>query len=464
LGNTSIVIKRLTTSGAIDVSFGSSGRITLPYANGFGTLKGIKILSNDKILLFINNQNPALYNLHQLTKDGVTDSSFGVNGLLTISYAGTNQQYFNQAIELPNSQLMVSGYRSGDVIISRLTPSSNLPRLTNTCTLLNSNVANASAKFKWFVNGTSIPLATTSTLSATQNGTYTVEVTDTNGCKKLSSSIILTATGPVGTSNSRCGSGPVTLSASGGANGQYRWYTVATGGTAIAGEVNSTYSPTVATTTDYFVTIPATNGCESFRTKVTATVNTGCAPVIEAIPLATQAEGKIIINLVPLITTPGILDVASIKVVAQPTSGAAASISNGVLTIDYKGKSFAGPESIVIEACNKAGVCSQQLFNITVEGQGAGGIIIYNAVSPNEDDLNPILFIKNIDSVSPKNQVSIYNRWGDQVFSISDYNNKANVFAGFSDSGSKLPTGTYFYKIVLLNGNETITGFLSIKY
>ncbi len=546
LGNASIVIKRLTTSGAIDLSFGSSGGITLPYANGFGTLKGIKILSNEKILLFINNPSTGLYSLHQLTKDGVTDTSFGINGLLTISYPGSNQQYFNQAVELANGQLIVSGYRGGDIIVSRLTENSSVPKLTNTCTLLNANVANLTATYQWFVNGISIPSATTSTYNATLNGTYLVEVTDSNGCKKLSNSIVLNATDPLPTPSSRCGPGSVTVSASGGVNGQYRWYTVATGGTAIAGEVNSSYStPALNSTTTYYVSINA-GTCESFRTAVTATINTitspttvgeskcagntftltaaggtngqykwynvsnggtaiagevnsiyktpilnlttnyfvsisdngcesprtlvtatilstGCVPIIEVIPLSTQVEGKIVVDLVPLITTPGILDVPSIKVVTQPTSGAVASITNGVLTIDYKGKSFFGKESILIEACNKAGVCSQQVFNINVE-VSSGDIVVYNAVSPNDDALNPIFFIKNIDSVSPKNQVGIYNRWGDEVFSISDYNNQTNVFAGFSNNGSKLPTGTYFYKITLSSTGKTMTGFLSLKY
>lgn len=541
-GNASIVVKRLTTSGAIDLSFGSTGRVALPYANGFGILKGIKILSNDKILLFINNQSTGLYSLHQLTKDGITDTSFGVNGALTISYPGTG--YFNQAVELTNGQLVVSGYRAGDVIVSRLTGSSSVPKLTNSCTLLSANLANPTATYQWFVNGTSIPLATTSTYSATQNGTYLVEVKDSNGCRKLSNAITLSATGPIGTSNSRCGSGSVTLSASGGLNGQYRWYTVATGGTAIAGEVNSSYStpalnatttyfvsinagvcegfrtavvatvintsppttigksecpgstftltavggtsgqykwytaatggtpiagevnntyttPTLNATTDYFVTI-TNNGCESSRTLVTATVlTTGCAPVISTTPLATQIEGKIVIDLVPLITTPGILDIPSIKVVSQPTSGAVASIINGVLTIDYKGKSFFGTESITIEACNKAGVCSQQLFNIDVDTQG--DIIVYNAVSPNGANPNFVIEFIELLSETKKNTVVIFDRWQNEVWRGENYNNTSVVFRGKGDGGNDLPTGTYFYKIEFASGRRMKTGFISIR-
>jgi gliding motility-associated-like protein len=60
--------------------------------------------------------------------------------------------------------------------------------------------------------------------------------------------------------------------------------------------------------------------------------------------------------------------------------------------------------------------------------------------------------------------VSIFNRWGDEVFSISDYDNKTRVFAGLGTSGSKLPSGTYFYKITLIDTSKTLTGFFSLKY
>ena len=80
---------------------------------------------------------------------------------------------------------------------------------------------------------------------------------------------------PATTSNSRCGAGSVLLSASGApAGGSYRWYTVATGGTAIGGATGPTYTtPALVTTTTYYVSA-VLGGCESTsRTAVTATIN-----------------------------------------------------------------------------------------------------------------------------------------------------------------------------------------------
>jgi gliding motility-associated-like protein len=309
------------------------------------------------------------------------------------------------------------------------------------------------------VNGT----YTTPSLPATT--TYYVSIN--NGCESVRTSVTATLLAlpapPTATGVSICASVAATLTASGGTNGQYKWYTVATGGTAIAGATNSSYTtPLLSATTNYFVSVTA-GGCESARTQATATITiAGCAPVIATAPLATQVEGKIELNLLSLITTVGTLDVSSIKIVVQPSSGAVATIVSGVLTIDYKGKPFSGRESITIEACNTTGTCSQQVFNIEV----AGDVIVYNAMSANGDDKNAFLYLQYIEvlAATRSNQVAIYNRWGDEVFSISDYDNKTRVFAGLTNDGSKLPAGTYFYRVILPNTGRTMMGFISLKY
>ncbi len=326
----------------------------------------------------------------------------------------------------------------------------------------------SNGQYKWYTTatgGTAIAGETNGnyvTPSITSTTSYYVSL-NTNGCESTRTLVIATITitpAPTATGVSGCPASLVTLTASGGINGQYNWYTVATGGTAIAGEVNSTYQIlSLAASSTFYVSV-TNSGCESTRTPVIATLlSTGCAPVITAQTLATQVEGKIEINLQSLITTPGTLDPTSIKVITQPASGAVASITNFLLVIDYKGKPFSGKETIIIEACNTNGLCSQQTFTIEV----AGEVIVFNAVSPNGDGKNEFLVLQYIESISPKNQVSIYNRWGDEVFSISDYDNKTRVFAGLSNSGSQLPSGTYFYKIALQSTGEVSTGFLSLK-
>ena len=268
---------------------------------------------------------------------------------------------------------------------------------------------------------------------------------------------------PSATGASICTGASAKLIASGGTNGQYKWYTAATGGSALAGEVNSSYNtPELSSTTNYFVSV--TNGtCESLRTQVTATIITaGCDLAITTIPLATQVDGEIIVDLKPLITTAGTLDVNSIKITAQPSiSGAVATITNGVLTINYKGVSFSGRETITIEACNTNGFCAEQTFNIDV----AGDVVVYNALSPGTDDKNDVFLLEyiNILEATKNNRVIIFNRWGDVVFDVENYDNTTKVFRGLSNDGKELPSGIYFYKVTFSSGAKELDGFISLK-
>jgi gliding motility-associated-like protein len=61
------------------------------------------------------------------------------------------------------------------------------------------------------------------------------------------------------------------------------------------------------------------------------------------------------------------------------------------------------------------------------------------------------------------NRVSIYNRFGDEVFEMNNYDSDAagKRFEGYNKNGRDLPTGIYFYKIEV--GNEKVlTGYLSL--
>jgi hypothetical protein len=328
----------------------------------------------------------------------------------------------------------------------------------------------ALGSFNNIANGSDYSGATTATLTvATTNaavaGQYQCVITS-GAANAITTPATLTInavpSSPTGTGATACTNTTAILTASGASNGQYRWYTVATGGTAITGEVNATYTtPSLATTTTYYASI--NNGtCEGSRTAIVATIN-NCpsTPVITPSSLNLPVGGSANLNLVPLISTPNsTLNLASLQVVTTPASGAKATITNtGVLVMDYSGISFIGSEIITIKACDQNNVCATA--NITIDV--AGDIVIYNALSPN--GANPSFIITNISLLpdTKSNTVYIFDRWQNEVWRGTNYDNTTVVFKGVSTSGTDLPTGTYFYKIVFEGGKAMQTGFISLK-
>lgn len=91
-------------------------------------------------------------------------------------------------------------------------------------------------------------------------------------------------------------------------------------------------------------------------------------------------------------------------------------------------------------------------------------IVVFNAISPNEDDaINNFI---QIDNLVETDVVSIYNRWGDLVFEIKNYqnDNMERRFNGQSNVGGAkdLPTGTYFY-VIRRKVGEPVSGYLSLR-
>ena len=89
--------------------------------------------------------------------------------------------------------------------------------------------------------------------------------------------------------------------------------------------------------------------------------------------------------------------------------------------------------------------------------------------SPNGDGVNDYWHIEGMET-HLNNTVSIYNRWGDLVFQMQDYNNTSNVFRGIANKktsfgAGKLPDGTYFYQFQVNEDHnfKTLKGYVVIK-
>ena len=87
---------------------------------------------------------------------------------------------------------------------------------------------------------------------------------------------------PTTTGASRCGSGSVTLQASGCSGGTLNWYTAATGGTLV--NTGPSYTLNITETKTFYVSCTTADGCISGRSPVTATFNANPTVVADATP------------------------------------------------------------------------------------------------------------------------------------------------------------------------------------
>lgn len=76
--------------------------------------------------------------------------------------------------------------------------------------------------------------------------------------------------------------------------------------------------------------------------------------------------------------------------------------------------------------------------------------IIFNSVTPNNDGINDVFYISNIEKY-PNNHVSIFNRWGKEIFNKDNYNNTKNFWPTREERNNLIPS-TYFFIIDYGNG------------
>lgn len=197
----------------------------------------------------------------------------------------------------------------------------------------------------------------------------------------------------------------------------------------------------------------------------TVNVFVNSPPDIEAEPITTPSGATQVIKLMEITTdVDGNLDPNQFTIIIQPLSGAKATIAvisstEVQLILDYTGITFKGPDELTIRACDVAGACTESLLSVEVDM--VSSITVYNAIAPNSTGDNKFM---RITGLPEKNKVSIFNRWGDKVYEVENYQSQAggNAFRGFNTDGKNLPSGTYFYKIEVPE-KPMVTGYLTLK-
>ena len=144
------------------------------------------------------------------------------------------------------------------------------------------NVAGVTYNWTFPAGWTQTAGGTTNSITVTVGaGSGNVQVTPSNACgngtaRTLSVTTGLTISSPATTGALICIGSTATLSASGAiAGNKYNWYDAATSGTLLKTSLDNTdntyITPVLPATTNYWVSILSSGGCESSRTQVTAT-------------------------------------------------------------------------------------------------------------------------------------------------------------------------------------------------
>jgi hypothetical protein len=222
--------------------------------------------------------------------NGVITPSTSAPGTYTITYnrssTGLCPAYSNNTTVTINASPTISSSTSG----SRCGTGSVLLAATS-----------STGTVYWWdspTGGTNLASGNTfNTPSISANTTYYADPVSVNGCVAASRTAVTATILPIPTitgtnSASVCGTGVVALSATASA-GTISWFTAATGGTAVA--TGNSYSPTISTTTTYYVEATS-GGCTTLsRTAVTGTVKP--IPTVASVtPGSTCGTGTVVLG------------------------------------------------------------------------------------------------------------------------------------------------------------------------
>lgn len=408
-----------------------------------------------------------------------TGDTFTTGPLTNPNQTTLSQQFFVEAVDS-------SGCKSVRAAATALiTPAQTAPVVSPlTQTICSGDSATFSAStpvgiatdFRWYdalTGGNLLFIGDTfNTGPVTVNGStavtrqYYVEAFDSIGCTSARTAANLTIIpNPdvlvlVPANSSICEGDSTTIAAiSTFGNQEINWYLVPVGDTAIfTGAVYNTGQLT-QTITYYVSSTQSTTGCASERYPVTIAVNDTDALQAPAVNCERVDNNTIRFDWSEVTNSNG-YEVSNDNGVTwkTPSSG-----FFGRTHIETRSSNDQKGATLQVRALNRANDCAPRegissigVFCTFFEGI-AGNFKPNNSFSPNGDGANDSWYISEGIEFYPKNTVSIFNRWGKEVFRTRGYNNSNNVF-----DGDGLDDGAYFYVVTIPELNLEKTGYVMI--
>jgi gliding motility-associated-like protein len=248
-----------------------------------------------------------------------------------------------------------------------------------------------------------------------------------------------------GGATSFCAGGRVVLNAS--AATSYVWYK---NGTVITGATTQSYTATEAGR--YVVITTNTDNCKS-DSSAAVTVLVNDPP---AAPASISGD-TLVIARYPYTYTATPSAGATSYIWTLPSGWSGTSTTNSI-------NATSGTNSGTISVIAVANGCNSPATTLNVRVK-YDNVTIPDVITPNGDGFNDRWVILRPNGM--KVSVTIFNRWGQQVYKNADYRNDWNGTGTGGFLGNNLPNGTYFFVVELsgagINGKDVKKGSLTLK-
>ncbi len=262
---------------------------------------------------------------------------------------------------------------------------------------------------------------------STNGGTFTVTVTDTNGCVGQSASITITNLTPLVSIT------PSSIPFCPGQSGTLTAVpTIPSGVSYVWSNNDITQSTVVTTAGTYTVTINYSNGC-SADTTISVSLFDGPVALFSSSPNGNTT----VFN--PITFT-------SLSTIASGTITSWSWNFGDTTGVYYYGPiqthsySVNGTYTVTLLVCSNNGCCDTVQFPYTIQSD----IETPNVFTPNSGlgQLNSHLYFKNLEYF-PGTKLQVFNRWGNKVYENIDYASYQKETYGWD--GGKQTDGVYYY-------------------
>lgn len=212
----------------------------------------------------------------------------------------------------------------------------------------------------------------------------------------------------------------------------------------LGGVGTKTYSWSTGATTQNLA------GVAAGRYRVTATDGNGCTYSIDTVINQPSAP----LSFTSVITPETCRDYEDGEIQLTVNGGTKpyrVNWSNGATTTGISSL-IAGQYRVNIRDTNNCRLDTSFVINRRCRPQDTSKFQVYDVITPNGDGKNDKWIIATIEKY-PNNELFIYNRWGQIVYTTKAYRND---WAGTNQNGDELPTAAYYYIIRLNDDKDTV--------